>query len=107
MAQQVEAIKVKRLLKNKDYKELVLKQAHLELDALLQKLSAPVDVTIGTTSIGGIEAVRYIQGQVKTTRGLTTYLDNKILACEQADSAIVDIDEEIESLTGQPFTDNQ
>ena len=108
LTQQTKMIQAKRLLKNKDFQSLVIKQLDLEIDALVNKLSSPSDISYsGESKLTGIEAVRYLQGQIRTTRGLRNYLGNIILTAEEADKQIQDIDAEIETILGQPDADNQ
>ena len=108
LKQQTGCIKAKRLLKNRDYKELILNQLDLEIKGLVNKISSPSNISYsGEEKLTGIEAVRYLQGQIRTTRGFRSYLDNIILSAEESDTQIRLIDAEIESITGQPDFDNQ
>lgn len=108
LERQNRAIKAKRLLKNKDYKELILDQLKAEEQGLLSKISSPTDIHYTQSEkLSGIEVVRYLQGQIRTTRGLICYLDNILLMADDSEKLLVEIENELESIIGQPVSDNQ
>jgi len=108
LERQNKATKAKRLLKNKDYRELILEQLKDEEKGLLNKISSPTDINYSQSEkLSGIEAIRYLQGQIRTTRGLIYYLDNILLIAEDSDKLLVEIENELETLIGQPIGDNQ
>lgn len=107
IAQQSLAIRAKRLVKNKDYKDLIINQLKAEEESLINKLSIPTNIKYGEDTMPSIESVRYIQGQIRTTRGLIHYLDDLVNRANESEIALNEIDEELQSITGQPESDNQ